>query len=185
MTKIDKLPQLPWRRCVLGMGGNIGDVLASMRMALAILASNDGIEIGRCSSLYETPPWGLEDQPVFLNSCVEISTNHEPESLLEVCQEAEQALKRERNVKWGPRTIDIDILLLEEGGYYSEKLEAPHPRIRERAFVLVPLAEIVGEWILDNNTVGNWLYSCDTSGIEKVAECDVFDDLPELTEIQS
>lgn len=185
MNMNDNQITLPWRRCVLGMGGNIGDVLAHMRIALAMLAGDDGIEIGRCSSLYETPPWGVEDQPVFLNACMEISTNLEPESLLEACQEAEHALKRERDIKWGPRTIDIDILLLEEGGYYSEKLEAPHPRIRERAFVLVPLAEIVGEWILDNNTVGNWLYSCDTSGIEKIAECDVFDELPELGEIQS
>ncbi len=185
MTQAEENVFVPWRRCVLGLGGNVGDVLENMRVALAMLEREDGIEITRCSSLYETPPWGLEDQPVFLNACVEIYTSLEPEALLAICQRAEQLLKREQTVKWGPRTIDIDVLLLEEGGYYSDKLEVPHPRILERAFVLVPLAEIVEEWVLENNTIGNWLYLRDASGIEKIAESDVFDDLPQLSAQQS
>ncbi len=158
----------------------MGNVLSHMRQALALLESDSGIKLVRCSSLYETPPWGVEDQPNFHNACVEILTSLEPEKLLEICLSAEGELKRERDIKWGPRTIDIDILLLEEGGYFSDLLEVPHPRIRERAFVLVPMAEIVDEWILDDNTVGNWLYSCDISNINKIAESDVFDDLPEV-----
>ncbi len=166
---------VPERRVLLGLGGNVGDVVAHMAGVLSLLQCDPNIELVRCSGIYETPPWGVEDQPVFLNACAEISTSLEPEDLLRICQQAETQFDRKRDVRWGPRTIDIDILMLEEGAYYSDILEVPHRRILERAFVLVPLAEIASEWILENNTIGNWRYNCDDSGINKIAEPDVFD----------
>lgn len=126
----------------LGMGGNIGDVEAAMSAAIKKLADHPSIEVKSVSSLYKTPPWGVEAQPWFLNCCVAIVCELSPEELLDLCQRFEQEGKRERIVRWGPRTIDIDILVFEGEEQTEQRLTIPHPRITERAFVLLPLAEI-------------------------------------------
>ena len=180
MENNNNIPEIPfknWRSAWLGLGGNVGDVLANLRGAMTILRDDETVKIIAISSIYQTPPWGIKDQPAFLNICVEILTNVMAEDLLKLCNRAEHELKRERIIKWGPRTIDIDILLLEEGAFKSAALEIPHPRITQRAFVLVPLTEIAGERMLNGRTIDEWRTLCDEEGIKKIGDNNVFDDL--------
>ena len=104
------------RHAWLGLGGNIGDVQQAMAEALRWLHGNAEITVETVSAIYKTPPWGFEDQPWFLNCCARITTSLSPEDLLSACQEAERLGKRERTVRWGPRTIDIDIIAYQGGG---------------------------------------------------------------------
>lgn len=126
----------------LGIGGNIGDTQANIRKTVELLKKHEQIEVTKVSSIYETQPVGYTDQDWFLNIVVEIQTSLEPLKLLEACQDIENELKRERTIRWGPRTIDVDILLYEDFTSDSEILTIPHPRMTERAFAMVPLYEI-------------------------------------------
>ena len=137
----------------LGIGGNIGDVETAMAKALSGFDMRADTSVVKVSSIYKTPPWGVTDQPWFLNCCAEIETHLPPEHLLEICQEAERAGKRERIQRWGPRTIDVDILIYEGVEQIEQRLTIPHPRMGERAFVLIPLAEIAAELQLYGNTI--------------------------------
>lgn len=130
------------RVAYLGIGGNIGDTKANIEKSIELLNENEDIEVTAISSFYETEPVGYEDQDWFLNVVVEINTTLEPLKLLEYCQFIESELKRVRVIRWGPRTIDVDILLYEDFLSDSEVLTIPHPRMTERAFVMVPLYEI-------------------------------------------
>ncbi|MCT8998494.1 2-amino-4-hydroxy-6-hydroxymethyldihydropteridine diphosphokinase [Chelativorans intermedius] len=149
----------------LGLGGNIGEPARAMADALALLDAAAGVEVVRVSGLYRTPPWGKVDQPDFLNAAAEIRTRLAPEALLELCLSTERALKRERRERWGPRPIDIDILLFGDRRISIGGLEIPHPRMLERAFVLVPLAEIAPDLEVDGLTVAEHLGRLDASGI--------------------
>ncbi|WP_281374796.1 2-amino-4-hydroxy-6-hydroxymethyldihydropteridine diphosphokinase [Aureimonas mangrovi] len=149
----------------LGLGGNIGDPAATMAKALRALSRDGAIQIAAVSRLYRTPPWGKLDQPAFLNACARIETDLSPEPLLERCLATEHALKRERIERWGPRTIDIDILLLGTARFSSARLTLPHPRITERAFVLIPLAEIAPDLVVERWPLPVWLEGLDTAGI--------------------
>ena len=134
----------------LGIGGNIGNTKANIEESIALLESSQEIEVTSVSSFYETEPVGYEDQDWFLNVVVEISTTLEPLELLKYCQYIENELKRVRVIRWGPRTIDVDILLYEDFTSDSEILTVPHPRMTERAFAIVPLYEINSDIIIDN-----------------------------------
>ena len=166
-----------WMRVALGIGGNIGDVKAHMLGALELLIESDTVHLLVSSDVFETPPWGIKEQANYLNSCVIVSTSLTPPELLKLCHKAERAFRRERKIRWGPRTIDIDILMLEEGEYNSTNLTIPHPRIRERAFVLVPLAQIAGDWLLEEKTISHWRDHCDQAAIKKNAPANIFDEL--------
>ena len=107
-----------------------------MAAALRILDADAGTRVVAVSSLYRTPPWGKTDQPDFLNAAAEIRTSHAPRALLALCLDAERALKRERRERWGPRIVDIDILVFGNRLIREPGLEIPHPRIFERAFVI-------------------------------------------------
>lgn len=166
-----------WHRALIGLGGNIGDVRAHMLAALEALCGGDDVRLMRSSGIYETPPWGIEDQPVFLNSCIEVSSRLGPEKLLEKCHQAERALKRQRTIRWGPRTIDLDILLMENVNFESEHLRIPHPRISQRAFVLVPLSEIAPDWMLEGKSIAQLCEEVDKGGVVKIADHHCFDAL--------
>ena len=152
----------------LGLGGNIGDVQQAMADALQSLDAMDEIAVEQVSSVYKTPPWGLEDQPWFLNCCARISCSLMPEQLLEACQQVERQGKRERIVRWGPRTIDVDILIFEGIEQIEQRLTIPHPRMQERAFVLTPLAEIAPDLLLKDRSIRDWESSIEGEGIERV-----------------
>jgi len=126
----------------LSLGSNLGDRAAMLRRAVDAVAALPGTSVERLSDVYETRPWGPVPQPDFLNLAAAISTTLGPEELLRGLQAIEAALGRVRTVRWGPRTIDVDILLYGDIHMATPELTLPHPRMLERAFVLVPLAEI-------------------------------------------
>lgn len=155
-------------RAWLGLGGNIGDVEAAMASALRRLDAEDGIAVTAVSALYKTPPWGVTDQPWFLNCCAEIETSLSPQNLLKACQAAEHAGKRERKIRWGPRTIDIDVLMFEGVESDDKALTLPHPRMHERAFVLLPLAEIAAGEVLRGRLITEWAAAIDGEDVERL-----------------
>lgn len=126
----------------ISIGSNLGDREQNLKNACSLLNKEKEIELLNTSSIYETDPVGYTDQGKFLNIVVKIETQLVAESLLEKCLEIEIELGRIREIRWGPRTIDLDILLYNNENIETEKLIVPHPRMHERAFVLVPLLEI-------------------------------------------
>lgn len=124
----------------LGLGSNVGDRLSNIKKALRMLESQ--VDVQSVSSVYETEPWGLKDQPWFLNVVCAAETEMAPEELLGFLKDVEQRMGRQETVRYGPRRIDIDILLYNAHVIRRPELTIPHPRLAERAFVLVPLAEI-------------------------------------------
>lgn len=153
----------------LGLGGNLGEPQSAMATALAHLEAQAAIEIVAVSSLFRTPPWGKTDQPDFLNAVARLQTTLEPIELLRACLAAENRLKRVRSERWGPRTIDIDLLLFGGRTIDEPGLRVPHPRLLERAFVLVPLAQIVPELELQGRTAAERAGELDRQGIVEVA----------------
>ncbi len=126
----------------LGLGSNLGDREGYLRRAVELLGQEAGIEVERVSSIYETEPVGFTDQPRFLNQVVEVKTTLDPAALLARALAVEAALGRVRGERWGPRVIDVDLLVYGDAVVREPGLEVPHPRLAERAFVLVPLAEL-------------------------------------------
>jgi 2-amino-4-hydroxy-6-hydroxymethyldihydropteridine diphosphokinase len=130
------------KKAYLGVGANLQDKVANVHKAIMMVDAQEGCAVSAASSIYITKPVGLEDQPDFANAVVEIRTTLGPYELLELCNRVEDEMERERTIRWGPRVIDMDILLYEDVNIDEERLTVPHPRMMERAFVLVPLAEI-------------------------------------------
>ncbi|MFD0917531.1 2-amino-4-hydroxy-6-hydroxymethyldihydropteridine diphosphokinase [Pseudahrensia aquimaris] len=158
------------QRAWLGLGGNIGDVRATLTAGLQQIDSDPECAVTAVSKLYKTPPWGVTEQAWFLNCCAEIETTLEPEALLELCQAVERAGNRKRTMRWGPRTIDVDILIYEGVEQTEQRLTIPHPRIAERAFVLVPLADIAPQAMLSGNKIADLADKADREGLEIVDE---------------
>lgn len=129
----------------IGLGSNIEPRDTYLNEAIQMLERNPKINLEKQSSIYETAPVGYTEQDSFLNMVIEINTSLKSIDLLKVCQEVEQEFGRKRTIKNGPRTIDLDILFYNREYRYSEILQLPHPRIHERAFVLVPLCEIASD----------------------------------------
>jgi 2-amino-4-hydroxy-6-hydroxymethyldihydropteridine diphosphokinase len=155
---------------LLALGGNLGEVRQTFDRALAMLCDGTRLRLKARSSDYATPPWGVEDQPAFVNLCVAIETDLTPLDLLARVQAVEQALGRVRaqERRWGPRPIDIDILAYDDVTLDGAALTLPHPRLFERAFVLVPLAEIVPERVIAGKRVRDTLAKLDTTGIRRL-----------------
>jgi 2-amino-4-hydroxy-6-hydroxymethyldihydropteridine diphosphokinase len=131
------------RQAFVSMGANLGDRYATISSAIERLASKSGIHAVERSSFYETDPVGDIDQPQFLNLVVGFETSLTPEGLLELLMDLEREFGRVRTTRWGPRTLDLDLLAYESESRSTPILELPHPRMLERPFVLVPLAELL------------------------------------------
>lgn len=129
----------------LGLGTNLGDRTANLQAAIAGLAER--LVITAVSPLYQTPPWGVTDQPDFLNLCLVAQTDLTPEELLTFVKNLEVEMGRQPAERWGPRLIDIDILFYANQLVETEKMTIPHPRLAERAFVLWPLADIAPDFV--------------------------------------
>lgn len=137
----------------LGLGGNVGDVAASMQTAIDRLNADPSCKVVSLSRVFRTPPWGPVEQDWFLNACAEIETELSAPELLDLVLRTERDLGRVRETRWGPRTLDIDILLYGDSTVELDNLTIPHPRMAERAFVMVPLADIAGDVMLDGRTI--------------------------------
>jgi 2-amino-4-hydroxy-6-hydroxymethyldihydropteridine diphosphokinase len=161
----------PSRKAVqaaLGLGGNVGDVGAALGRALAALGAARGVELVRTSSLYRTAPWGPIAQPPFLNMAVVVRTTLSPHQLLDLCLAIEKKEGRIRTERFGPRTLDMDILAFGDLAISDERLVLPHPRLMERAFALVPLAEIAPHLMIGAISVAEAARRLDRTGIEKL-----------------
>ena len=132
-------------RVFIGLGTNLGERFENLARARALLAER--VVVKAVSSVYETKPWGYLDQPDFLNQVIEVETDLTPTKLLNLLKRVEKKMGRERNFRNGPRLIDLDILLFGDRVLHTARLNIPHPQITERAFVLVPLAEIAPELV--------------------------------------
>ena len=142
-------------RVVLALGGNVGDTVASLRRALHAIAADPGIELTAVSRFYRTPPWGKTDQDWFVNACALGRTTLAPETLLERVKRLEVDLGREPAERWGPRVIDIDLIAYNDIALKTERLTLPHPELFNRAFVLVPLADIAPDLVIAGARVGD------------------------------
>jgi 2-amino-4-hydroxy-6-hydroxymethyldihydropteridine diphosphokinase len=136
----------PVRRAYLGIGSNLGDRLARLQSAVEGLAADPGVSVVAVSPVYETAPVGGPPQADYLNAVVAIDTALSARGLLELAQQLEAAAERVRVERWGARTLDVDVLLIENERVVEPDLVVPHPRIAERAFVLVPLADLDPTW---------------------------------------
>lgn len=152
----------------IALGTNLGNRLANLKAAVAALTPQ--MSVLAKSHIYETPPWGYAEQPAFLNQAVKVETYLEAEPLLRHLKRLELALGREPSFQNGPRLIDLDLLFFDDLVLETPVLTVPHPRVHERAFVLVPLNDIAPEYMHPEfkKTVRELLMDCDTSGIQLV-----------------
>ena len=152
----------------LSLGSNIGDKKAYLEAALDRLNQLPQTTVAAVSSFYETAAWGKTDQDDFLNICCQLETELDAQQLLTECQEIEKDLQRVRHEHWGPRTIDIDILLYGSEHIATESLKVPHPYMTERAFVLVPLFEIAPSLEICGHSITSYLKTLNLEEVRKL-----------------
>jgi 2-amino-4-hydroxy-6-hydroxymethyldihydropteridine diphosphokinase len=159
---------------LIALGGNVGDVRTTFKRAIVDICDKAQADLRARSSDYATPPWGDEQQARFINACIEIETGLAPLALLKVLQSVEQAFGRERSKQrpWGPRTLDLDLIAFDDVAIALPELTLPHPRLFERAFVLVPLAEIAPDRLIAGQNVRTALAKLPTDGIERLPDTD-------------
>lgn len=157
---------------LVALGGNVGDVRATFKKAIAnICGMTQAVLVAR-SSDYTTPPWGDEQQAPFVNACIEIETSLDPHALLFTLHKIEKKFGRDRahERRWGPRTLDLDIIAYDDVSLQKPELTLPHPRLFERAFVLVPLAEIAPDRSIAGKTPRDALIPLAKDGIERLPD---------------
>jgi 2-amino-4-hydroxy-6-hydroxymethyldihydropteridine diphosphokinase len=155
---------------LIALGGNVGDVRATFQKAIANICGMTQAALLARSSDYTTPPWGDLDQAPFINACIEIDTPLDPHALLFALQKIEARFGRDRarERRWGPRTLDLDLIAYDNVSLQKPELTLPHPRLFERAFVLVPVAEIAPDRVIGGRSVAAALATVSTDGIERL-----------------
>lgn len=156
-------------RAAIALGSNLGDSAGILESALVTLAHTPGITLQSRSHLYQTVAVG-PPQPDYINACALLLTDHSPRSLLQTLLAIEAKWGRVRRERWGPRILDLDLLLFDDSIQQEPELEIPHPRMAERAFVLVPLAEIAADWMepVSGKAIADLLQAVDCSGVKQV-----------------
>ena len=157
---------------LIALGGNVGDVRSTFQKAIANICGMAQAALKARSSDYATPPWGDEEQPPFINACIEIETALDPHALLFTLHKIESRFGRDRasERRWGPRPLDLDLIAYDDVSMQTPELKLPHPRAFERAFVLVPLAEIAPDRVIAGRQVASALAQLSTQGIERLAD---------------
>ena len=155
---------------LIALGGNVGDARATLDRAVSLFCDGAAVKLIARSSDYRTPPWGVEDQPPFVNLGLAVATGLAPRALLDRAHAVERQLGRDRarERRWGPRTVDIDLIAYDDVQLDEPDLILPHPRLFERAFVLVPLAEIAPDRIITGRRIANAVAALDATGIERL-----------------
>lgn len=153
-------------RIYLSLGTNLGDREVNLEEAVRLL--KEKVRVGKVSSLYETEPWGFKDQDRFLNIALEGETDLSPIDLLDFTQIIEMAMKRVKTRVYGPRIIDVDILLYGDVEMDGDRLTIPHPKMKERAFVLIPLEEIAGELMIGTDRLSELVSKVDEKEVTKL-----------------
>ncbi len=159
---------------IIALGGNVGDVRTTFKKAIANICGMSQAALLARSSDYATAPWGEANQPRFINACIEIETGLDPHALLFTLQKVEQKFGRDRSKeqRWGPRTLDLDLIAYDDVSLDKPELTLPHPRLFERAFVLVPLAEIAPDRMIAGRRVRDALKPLSIDGIERLLDLD-------------
>lgn len=159
---------------LLGFGANLGDARATLHRAIDRFCDGDSVRLVARSSDYRTPPWGITEQPAFINLCIAVETNLSARALLDRALATEAAFGRDRakEMRWGPRTLDIDILTYGDESIDERWLKVPHPHLLERAFVLIPLAEIRPGLTLGGTNIADALARLEESAIERLSRVD-------------
>lgn len=153
----------------IGLGANLAEPVAQLRTALAALGRTSALELLAVSPLYRNPPMGPEDQPDYVNAVAAVRTSLSPEALLDILQAIENEQGRVRRVRWGARTLDLDLLLYGQISLATPRLTVPHAGLKERAFVLKPLADIAADLVLpDGATLTECLAAVDCSGLIRI-----------------
>src|SRR5215475_2711654 len=157
---------------LIALGGNVGDVRATFAKAIANICGMAQAALLARSSDYATPPWGEEDQARFVNACIEIETSLDPHALLFVLHRVEQKFGRDRakERRWGPRTLDLDLIAYDDVSIDKPELTLPHPRLFERAFVLLPLSEIVPDRLIGGRRIRDALTDVSIADIERLPD---------------
>jgi 2-amino-4-hydroxy-6-hydroxymethyldihydropteridine diphosphokinase len=157
---------------LIALGGNVGDVRATFDKAISNICGMTQAALVARSSDYTTPPWGNEAQAPFINACIEIDTSLDPQALLFTLHKIEKKFGRDRTIEqhWGPRTLDLDLIAYDDVRIDKPELTLPHPRLFERAFVLVPLAEIVPDRVIAGRRVADALADLSTDGILRLPD---------------
>jgi len=160
----------PGRPIVLALGSNLGDRLASLQAGVTMLAAAPGLRVTAVSAVYQTVPVGGPAQPDFYNAVLLATSGLAPRSILDQCQQAEQALGRVRTVVWGPRTLDVDLIACDDEVSSDPDLTLPHPRAHQRAFVLAPWLELDPQaHLVGYGSVAELLAQADTTGVSRLA----------------
>lgn len=160
-------------KAYIGIGTNIGDRLENLKNAIAALKLLPGTKVEKVSAVYETEPWGYTQQDNFLNVCVLLETDLSPKTLLGAGLGIEAAFGRERPFKYSPRILDVDLLLYEGVSSDEQELMLPHPRIGERAFVLVPLKDILPTLTLNDADYNEEYNNCDKKGVRMYCQANI------------
>jgi 2-amino-4-hydroxy-6-hydroxymethyldihydropteridine diphosphokinase len=157
---------------LIALGGNVGDVRSVFVKAIANICGMAQAALKARSSDYLTPPWGEQQQDPFVNACIEIETSLDPHALLFTLHKIEKKFGRERahERRWGPRTLDLDLIAYDDVSIDKPELTLPHPRLFERAFVLVPLAEIAPQRLIAGRTAAAALAGLSIAGIERLPD---------------
>ena len=149
----------------IGLGSNLGSKDGNIARAIALLTAGGDIRLVKRSRDYASPPWGVVEQDAFVNACITVATQLLPHELLARCQKVESDMGRVRHKKWGPRVIDVDILTYRNETIETADLTVPHPFIAQRAFVLLPLAEVAPDLLIGGATLGQLIGNADVSGV--------------------
>ncbi|MEM1371151.1 MAG: 2-amino-4-hydroxy-6-hydroxymethyldihydropteridine diphosphokinase [Pseudomonadota bacterium] len=161
----------PWPfDAVIAVGSNIGDKAGHINEAVVRFGAHADVAVVVRSPIYKTPPWGITDQAWFANGCFTVTTTLSPHGLLDWCLEVEQQLGRVRAQKWGPRIIDLDVLVCRGAAIHDARLTLPHPHLTERGFVLVPMADVAPDIIVRGKTITQWRDRSDNQGIESLTQ---------------
>ena len=157
-------------RAAMAVGSNLGDRRRHLNEAIATLSAAPGVTAVAVSPIVESPAVGGPEQPVFLNAVLVVDTNLPADELLTIAQQCEENAHRVREERWGPRTLDVDVLAYDQVRSDDPALTLPHPRATERAFVMVPWAAVDPEFEIDGRTVAEWASALDRSDVRVVTE---------------
>src|SRR3954470_23076423 len=157
---------------IIALGGNVGDVRKTFETAIAHICGMTQGTLEARSGDYATPPWGDDQQAAFINACIEVETSLDPHALLFTLHKIEKKFGRDRarEKRWGPRSLDLDLIAYDDVTIEKPELTLPHPRLFERAFVLVPLAEIAPDRVIAGRTVKEALAGLSAQGIERLPD---------------
>lgn len=155
--------------CIIALGSNLGDKAGNIDLAIELLTTSGDISLVGRSRNFATDPWGKLDQDWFVNACVAVTTKLPPRELLARCKDIERRMGRVATEKWGPRVIDLDLLIYRDTVVHERDLVLPHPHIAERAFVLAPLMDIAPDLIVRGKSVRELLAAIDKGGVRPLA----------------